>query len=403
VVLVVQNLGVPKDRRVWREARALASAGYRVTVVAPAAPGEAAREHLEGVDIRRYRRGPGRAGTVGQILELVVGLAGTAWQLARLRIAGPVDVVHTANPPDTTVLVACLLKWSGGTRFVYDQHDLVPELLDLRAGEADGLGATIMRATAPVFRALEAASYRLADLVVTPNDSYRRVAMTRGRVPAAAAVTVRSGPDTVHARAQEPRTGPLVVAFAGVMGRQDRLDVLLDAAAALLERRPGAVRLDLIGEGDDVPRLRARVEALGIADAVSWPGWLSGEDLEARLGAADVAVSLDDDNPFCQMSTMCKVPEYLALGLPCVIADLVENRVTAAEAALYYQPGNAGELAKWLEELLDDPSLLAKLGDAASARAPALLWSASAPRLLAAYEWMLDGRPPPAGDQTLPA
>lgn len=403
VVLAVQNLGVPKDRRVWREATTLAGAGYRVTVVAPAGRGERRRERLQGVDICRYWGGPQLPGALGQVVEVLVGLCGVLVELARLRARGPVTVLHTANPPDTTVVAAALLRRTGGTRYVYDQHDLCPELMHLRAAEASGSTAWALRLLTPAVRAFEAWSYRAADLVVTPNNSYRCIATSRGGVPADAAVTVRSGADEVRLRLGGPaRTDGLRVAYAGVMGRQDRVDVLLEAAALLQARRPGAVHVDLIGDGDDVPHLRLLADRLQLDGSVTWAGWLTGEALTARLALADVGVSLDDDNPFCQLSTMSKVPEYLALGLPCVLADLHENRETAGAAAAYFEPGSAIELSKRLEELVDDPALCQQLAENAAARAPSIVWSASADRLLAAYEWLLHDGPPVEGDQVLP-
>ena len=402
VVLLVQNLSVPQDRRVWREARSLAGAGHAVSVISPGGPGLARREHLDGVEILRYPPPPHLDGMIGQILETVAALAWTAALLLKLWQRAPIDVVHAANPPDTYVLLARILRVTG-TKFVYDQHDLCPELLAIRSSP----GSMQSRVLSPLVNMLERASYRNADLVVAPNNSYRAIAIARGAVSPERVVVVRSGPDEIRpdlvAGVGARSMSPMVVAFAGVMGRQDRLDLLLEAAAEVLSRRPGAIRLDLIGRGDDVPRLQERASELGIAGAVSWPGWLTGEELVKRLGSASVAISIDDDSLFNRLSTMTKVPEYLALGLPSLIADIPENRVSAGAAACYFQPGDATDMAKRLEELLDDPSLLDELRTAALDRAPHLLWERSAIRLEAAYDWLLRGGPPPGSDQQLPA
>lgn len=398
VVLCVQNLPVPKDRRVWREARTLAAAGHRVAVVAPRGVGERWAERRDGVEILRFPPGPVLQGAAGLVVETAFALVGTALRLAQLAWRAPLRVVHAANPPDTFFLLALPLR-PFGTRFVYDQHDLCPELVDVRLA---GAAAPLRRALRAVLVALERGSYAAAHLVVAPNGSYRRMALTRGRRPPASVVVVRSGPDAARPPAPRPPRTHLVVSFAGVMGRQDRLDVLLEAAADLLRRRPGSVRLDLVGTGDDVPRLRALAESLGVAGSVAWAGWLTGAALDERLAAADVAVSLDDDSPFSRMSTMTKVPEYLALGLPCVVADLPENRVSAGAAALYFTPEDHRELAKRLEELLDDEGLRRRMAAAAAERAPHLLWEASARRLVDAYRWLLDGGPVVPGDQPLP-
>lgn len=406
IVLSVQNLAVPKDPRVWREARTLAQAGYAVSIIAPKEHGQLRHESLDGVDIHRYAPGPVGTRAIGQVVEVVVGLVQTARVLARLRLDGPIDVLHAANPPDTTALLGLLLGPTQ-TRYVYDQHDLCPELLATRTarfGRASALAADL--SLAPLLGFLERLSYRVADLVVVPNNSYRRIACTRGGVMPDVAVTVRTGPDRVRAGGHTGRRGegPLVVTFAGVMGRQDRVDVLLEAAADVLRRQPGAIRLEMVGDGDDRRRLEVLADRLDIGHAVTWRGWLTGRDFDRRLGSADVAVSLDDDDPFSRLSTMIKVPEYLSHGLACVIADLPENRVSAGDAARYFEPGNPVDLAKHLEELARDPALVAEMASAARRRAPALLWSSSAPRLLEAYRWLLDGGPPvQSGDQLIPS
>jgi glycosyltransferase involved in cell wall biosynthesis len=234
--------------------------------------------------------------------------------------------------------------------------------------------------------------------VIAPNNSYRQIALARGGVQPDAVVVVRSGPDTVVPPSAPPRW-PLVVAFAGMMNPQDRVDVLLDAAALVLARRPGALRIELVGTGDDVPRLRQSALDLGIDDVVEFRGWLSGDDLAARLQQATAAVSLDEDNPFNRLSTMTKVPEYLALGLPSVVADLPENRISAGGAARYFAPGDPADLARQLEVLLEQPDELRRLRAEATRRAPALRWEHSARRLVAAYRWLLDGGPAVPGEQ----
>jgi glycosyltransferase involved in cell wall biosynthesis len=160
----------------------------------------------------------------------------------------------------------------------------------------------------------------------------------------------------------------------------------------------------MVGDGDVRPRLEALVRRLAIEDAVRWRGWLTGSDFDRRLASADVAVSLDDDDAFSRLSTMIKVPEYLSHGLACVIADLPENRVSAGDAARYFQPGSPSDLAEHLEALVVDRALVEEMAAAARRRAPRLLWSASAPRLLDAYRWLLDGGPPvSSGDQLISA
>jgi len=391
-VMCVQNMPVPHDRRVWREARALRNAGHDVSVISPGSAQLGRKERLEEIEIRRWGAPPEMSGLVGQVLETLTALAWTSWYLLALRLRGPIDVLHVANPPDTYFVIGRLLRLFG-TRFVYDQHDVCPELLDAQAG-AKSRKARVLR---PFLEALEQESYRCADLVIAPNNSYRSIAIRRGRVDPHSVVVVRSGPDALAFQQATPV--PLVVVFAGMINVQDRVDLLLEAAASVLSRRPGSLRVLVVGTGDDVPRLQALAAARGIDDAVRWTGWLSGDALRDQLQGGSVAVSLDGDDEFSRISTMTKVPEYLALGLPCLLADLPENRVSAGDAAIYFTPGDAASLTTKLDVILDEPGVLGELARGARRRAPSLLWEHSAARLVAAYRWLLESGPVVPGDQ----
>jgi glycosyltransferase involved in cell wall biosynthesis len=380
VVLCVQNLSVPRDPRVWREARDLAAAGYDVSVVCPRSPGSARREVLQAVEILRYPAPRERPGLAGQIIETAAALFWTTLLVLRLRRRGPIEVLHVANPPDTFFLVGLVLR-PFGTRFVFDQHDAVPELLGAQLGPR--------RFRVLVMRVLERLSYSLADLVISTNESYRQLALTRGHKEPDAVAVVRSGPDEVRAVPRVRRSDPPTVVFAGSIGVQDGVEFLLDAAAQLLERRPGLFRVEIFGAGDAVPALQRRADALGISGVITWAGWVERDELLERLASAAVAVSPDDDNSFTRISTMLKVTDYLGLGLPAVVADLPENRVTAADAVSYFRPGDVDSLAKQIEELLDEPELAAELADRARNRAHDLLWEHSRVRLLAAYDALL--------------
>jgi glycosyltransferase involved in cell wall biosynthesis len=396
VVMCSQNLPVPDDRRVWREARTLARAGFYVTVIAPGGHGRPSRERLEGVDLVRYPPAPRAGGLAGMILETARSLAWTTAFVLRLRLRRRIDVLHAANPPDTFFLVGLLVRATGG-RFVFDQHDACPELLVARTSARTPL----VRGARLAFLALERASYRVASLVIAPNNSYRRLAVTRGKCPPTAVIVVRSGPDEGPpvASGRRRHDGPLDVVFAGVVGHQDRVDVLVDAAADVLRRRPGSLRVSIIGDGDAARDLTRHAQQVGIDDAIDWVGWVDGDEVPRRLANADVGVSLDGDDDFSRLSTMTKVGEYLAAGIPCIASDLPENRVTAGDAARYFPAGDAAALAKVFDDLLDDPQALDELAARARERGSRLTWHPGGERLVAAYRWLLFGGPVVAGDQ----
>jgi glycosyltransferase involved in cell wall biosynthesis len=393
VVLCVQNLSVPQDPRVWREATTLRRAGYQVSVVCPLGPNRRGHEEVDGVSIHRYRAPVDTTTTAGYVAETVCALVLSTALVLRLHARRRVAVVHAANPPDTYFLLGWLLR-PLGIRFVYDQHDHCPELMEEKW---HGSPAAVR-----LMRVLERLSLRSAHLVVTANDSSRSIAIARAALPEAGVVTVRNGPETTPAgHAASPMRGPAVVriAYAGRMGTEDGVDVLLKAVAALDRVHPGQIRLDLIGTGEDVPRLRAKAAELGIANLVDWPGWLAAPELAERLSRATIAVSPDLDNAFTRLSTMSKVSEYIASGLAVVAADIPENRVTAADAARYFAAGDVVSLTAAIDSLVLHPEERDALSACARRRAPLLVWAKSAERLLAAYRWLLDGGPPVQGSQ----
>lgn len=392
VALCVQNMSVPRDPRVWREAKALAAAGHQVTVICPLDDAQARREVLEGIDIVRYRAPRSVRGPVGHALETLNAVVRTAAATIALRRRGRLEVLHAANPPDAFFVVALLMR-PLGTRFVFDQHDLSPELAEVKWPGRHNARR--------LMAALERLSCRTADLVIVANNTYRKRLLNLHRLPADKVVVVRNGPDRAGRIAAAPQGPPLVVAYAGVMGAHDGVATLLDAVAIVHERKPGSTRLVMIGSGDDLQRLRTRSAGLGIDGITTWAGWLSGEHYSRALHSAHVGVSPDPDDALTRHSTMIKVTEYVAGGLACLIADLPENRVTAGDAALYFKAGDPEDLARRLEQLIEQPELVQELSLKAAARGPAVAWPSSADRLVAAYRRLLDRGPELSGEQVL--
>jgi len=388
----VQNESVPRDRRVWLEAKTLAAGGHQVAVICPRDLGEARVEIREDIEIYRYPAWQPLSGPLGYAAETLNALLWTTLLSLRLRLRGPIDAFHAANPPDTLFLPAVMLR-PFGTRFVFDQHDVCPELAEVKWGRHRILSALL--------RLLERASYGTASLVLAPNNSYRQIALRRGRMKSSQVVVVRNGPAVAHRLASPSPAPPLIVALAGILERHDGGRLLLDAAAMVAARRPGSIRIDIIGSGTDLVNLQRQAYRLGLVGLVSWAGWLRGEDYYKRLHSAHVGVSPDPDHPFSRVSTMMKVAEYLAGGMACVAADLPENRATAGDAALYFRPGDAADLARRLDELIDAPALLEELCRRARHRGPSLVWSHSAERLASSYRWLFGQGEPVASEQAV--
>jgi len=402
VLFISENAPVPSDRRVWNEARTLHAAGWEVVIVCAQGNGRHAApfELIDGIEIHRFPLRPASGGPLGYAREYGQAM----WRIRRLaRRLGRerrFDVVHACNPPDFLLLAALGLRRQGA-RFVFDHHDLVPELYQSKFGRGGPLHRVAV--------AFERIPYRLADVVISTNGSYRRVALERGRVAADTVFVVRNGPDLDRFRPAEPdpawrRGRPHLLAYLGIMGPQDGLDHALEALGRLHARRDDWQAV-FIGEGDMLEEMRALAGRLGIADHVEFAGWRYDDDIRTILSTADVCLAPDPPSPLNDVSTMIKIPEYMAMGRAIASYDLTESRVSAGDAALYAAPGDVDGFAARIDELLGDPELRARMGARGRERVEReLSWQHSEPLLLAAYEHALQRRAAPAPSlETVPA
>lgn len=392
VVLLVENLPVPLDRRVFQEAKALARAGWKVTVICPRGSGSMhkLRQCLEGIEILRY---PQRAasGLAGYLTEYLPSMVFTTAWLLFVRLRGRIDVIHGCNPPDLFWLLGRVARlW--GAKYVFDQHDANPELAATKWGDRGFLGTLLINVTAW----LEQRSYQTADLVIAPNDSYRQLAIDRGRVPTERAVVVRNAPDVAAYRALARGIPPATrrVGYVGVMGSQDGLDILLDAWSLLhAEADMGDAILELVGDGEARPALEVQARESAISEFVRFHGYRQPTEFVPILAACTVCVAPDPPTPFNNVSTMVKVIDYLAIGRGTVSFNLTETRLAAGDAALIvYQP-TPRALADALLAVLRDDASAARLGAACAAQVQALNldWSHSASVLTQEYARLVAG------------
>ncbi|CAL9406717.1 MULTISPECIES: glycosyltransferase family 4 protein [unclassified Streptomyces] len=388
-LILVENLSVPFDRRVWQECRTLRDAGWEVDVICPRGSKRDTEPEavIDGVRIHRYPLRAATGGPAGYLKEYGTAL----WHTARLaRKVGPVDVVHACNPPDLLFLPALWLK-RRGAKFVFDQHDLVPELYLSRFGRGEDL---LHRGVC----ALERATYRAADVVLATNESYKDVAVRRGGRRPEDVFVVRSAPDTERFHPVDPepelkRGKPHLLCYLGVMGPQDGVDYALRALAKL---RDEVGRTDwhavFVGGGDTFDAMVELSRRLGLAEQVEFTGRVPDADLVRWLSTADVCLSPDPCNPLNDVSTMNKVLEYMVMGRPIVSFDLKEARVSAGEAAVYAKDDDEGEFAALIARLLDDPEQRSRMGRSGQERINGpLAWRHSQAALLAAYEAAVRG------------
>jgi glycosyltransferase involved in cell wall biosynthesis len=382
VLILVENLSVPFDRRVWQESLALRDAGYDVSVICPRGQTRDREPHanVDGVDIYRYPLRTARSGS-----DYAREYFAAVWHSLRIALRlGRFDVVHACNPPDLLFLVAIPLKLRGA-KFVFDQHDLVPELYLSR----------FRRGKNVVYRGLvlfERWTYKLADAVIATNESYRDVALRRGRMPVNRVFVVRSAPALDRFCPTEPDPSlkqgkPHLLCYLGVMGPQDGVDYALRALARL---RDDLARTDwhaaFVGSGDSYEQMVGLSERLNLGDLVTFTGRVSDDELLRYLSTADVGIAPDPLNPLNDVSTMNKILEYMAMSRPIVSFDLRESRVSAGEAALYAPPNDEAAMARLIGELLDDPAQRERRGRIGRERiANSLSWEHSRRELLKGY------------------
>jgi glycosyltransferase involved in cell wall biosynthesis len=393
VLILVQNLPVPFDRRVWQEATALTAAGYEVHVICPRTPAyPRRRELIDGIHIYRYAPGPEADSSVGAYLvEYSVAVLSQALLAIGVRTRRRIDLVHICNPPDLLFLCALPLL-ALGARLIYDHHDACPELMIAKGRPA---GSRLVR----LMTRLERLTYRFATVSIETNGSFREISLSRGGMRPENVFVVRSAPAAGRFAAAEPdeqwrRGRKHLVGYVGIMGSQDGLDYLLDAAAEIIRRGRDDVQFVLAGDGTELPRLRTRAAELGLGDQVEFTGLISSDRLLGSiLSTADVCVSPDEVNAMNDISTMNKIMEYMSLGKPIVQFGMTEGRVSAADASLYAAANDAADMADCILRLVDDEALRTRMGEVGQQRMrTSLSWEAQVPELLAAYDRAL-GQP----------
>lgn len=388
VLIIVQNLPVPFDRRVWLEATTLAAAGYRVSVICPKMKGlNAGRETVEDIDIHRYPLPIDAQGALGFVAEFVWCFTMTALLTCRVALFGRgFDVLHACNPPEIYWPLGLFWRLFGKV-FVFDHHDLSPEMFQAKFGRDRG---------GVLFKALlflERMTFRTAQIVITTNESHAAIAVCRGGKRPDEVYVVRSGPELsrfhVHERSAEWSQGKrFLVAYLGEICTQDGVDHLVRAMRILrdqLGRRD--VQCVFMGGGPHQPAIVRYAEAIGVAECCTFLGRVSDETLCRVLSSADIGIDPDPKNAWSDKSTMNKVVEYMHFGLPVLAYDLHETRVSAGDAGLYVEANSEQALAAGMVRLLDDAAARERMGQAGRARVrEALAWSYSVPPLLASYD-----------------
>ena len=385
ILIIVQNLPVPFDRRVWLECQALTSAGYRVAVVCPKGKGDPGYEVIDGVEIHRYRPYAPGGSKLSFVAEYAYSFLATAWHTLKARRNGRFAVIQACNPPDIFWPIALAFRLER-TKFVFDHHDLCPELFLSRFENPPALP----------FKGLlwlERRTFRTARHVISTNESYRQIAIERGGKSPGDVTVVRTGPNPDRLKRgpadEELKRGRKhLVAYIGVMGPQDGVDIAVRAAGIIVrEFGRDDIAFTLIGSGDSYDELVALRDELNLQGHVEFTGRAPDELVTKIMSTASAGLSPDPKNPLNDVSTMNKTMEYMAFELPVVAFDLRETRVSAQDAAVYATPNDVHEYAKALVGLLDDDAARAQLGKLGRARVEDdLAWSHQERAYLGVYQ-----------------
>lgn len=384
VLMIVENLPLPFDRRAWQECRTLRAAGAEVAVICPTGKGHEARyEVREGIHIYRHPLPVDARGALGYLLEYTAALWHESWLAWKIFRRHGFDTIHACNPPDLIFLVALPFK-ALGRAFVFDHHDINPELYEAKFNRRGLFWRILMLA--------ERLTFKAADVVISTNDSYREIALTRGRKAPEDVFVVRSGPDLSRLHPVRPnpdwRNGRAhMIAYLGVMGDQEGIDLLLEAARIATQEGGADIQFVLVGGGPALAAMQAQAEAMGLAGHVTFTGRAPDAVLFEVLSTADICVNPDRVNPMNDKSTMNKILEYMAFSKAIVQFDVTEGRRSAEGASLYAKPNDPADLARLMAELLADPERRTRMGNEGRARIEgSLAWPHQIPALIAAYQ-----------------
>lgn len=394
ILIIVQNLPVPFDRRVWQEATSLRRHGFGVAVICPKkGKCRASYERLEDIDIYRYPLVyEAYRGALGYFVEFVYCWLASLWLALRAYVHQPFHAIHACNPPDTFFALAMLFR-PLGVKFVFDHHDLCPEMYVAKGRERTGL----------LYRGLlflERLTLRSADVVIAVNESHRQIALERGGISDQRIVVVRSGPRRAWADIHTPhpelkRGRKYMVMYLGEMCEQDGVAHMLCAIQAYRTIVPDDTLFAFCGGGPDQPRMKAMAEEMGLGPVSHFTGRIPDETLWEYLSTADVCIDPDPLTEWSNMSTMNKIIEYMAFGKPIVAFDLTEHGRSAQSAAVYIPGNDDAAMGRAIRELLLDPERRQAMSQFARQRfREELAWENSEKRLVATYRELLPGQMP---------
>ena len=392
VLIIVENLPVPFDTRVWQEATTLAENGYVVSVICPKGKGyDKEYEYMKGVHIYRHDLPTEGNGALGYAREYFIALREEYRLAKKIYKERGFHVIHGCNPPDNIYMVAKRFR-KYGVDYVFDHHDICPELYEAKFGKATGL----------LYKSqlwLERQTYKNCVFAFVTNESYKKIAIERGGMKADNVFVLRSGPKLERLKIQPAkpeikRGKKYMVGYLGVIGQQEGIEYLLQAADYIKNTvRRDDIFWGIVGGGPHLDALREECKRMGLQDIVEFTGRVPDDKMLDYLNTADVCVNSDKYNSMNDKSTMNKILEYMALGKPIVQFELTEGRYSAQNASLYAEPNNAKDMANKIMELLDNPEKRKEMSEFGRKRiVNELSWEHTSKALLEGYDRYFKGK-----------
>jgi glycosyltransferase involved in cell wall biosynthesis len=385
VLIIVENLPVPFDRRVWSEATTLRDAGHFVSVICPKAPGyQRSHEIIDGISIYRHPLPLEARGAAAYFVEYPAALFCEFLLSLKVWRRHGFDVIHACNPPDLIFLIGAFYKIFAGKKFVFDHHDANPEFYEAKFGRRDFLWKLL--------RIAEKLTFKVADISIATNESYRRIAIERGGMRPERVFVVRSGPNLDRVKNLPPdsawrRGRRFLVGYVGVISRSEGLDLLLSSISHIVHSRGRHdIQFVVAGSGPELEAVKQISKTMKLVDHITFTGRIDDVKLFTMLSTADVCLNPDRVTAMNNISTMNKIMEYMALCKPIVQFDLREGRVSALRASLYAKANDPVDFAEKVLELIDSPERRIRMGEYGRKRVEErLAWHHEQPKLLHAY------------------
>ncbi len=390
VLIVVENLPLPFDRRVWQEARTLKAAGAQVSIICPVGKGyEKRHEVIDGIEIYRHTLPLEASGAIGFLAEYGAALFWETLLAWKIFFKRRFDVIQGCNPPDLIFLVALPFKLLG-VKYIFDHHDINPELYEAKFNKRGFFWQLMVL--------FERLTFKFANVSIATNESYKAIAIERGGMAPDRVHVVRSGPDLSRLKLVPPvhswKNGRAhMVGYVGVMGEQEGIDLLIDAVEHIVRTKQREdIQFVLVGGGPALEDLKALTIKKGLADFITFTGRAPDQQLFEVLSTMALGVNPDRVNAMNDKSTMNKIMEYMSLEKPMVQFDVTEGRFSAQQASLYARANDPVDMAEKIIELVDDPDRRAMMGRYGRERVVSELnWQHQITPLLAAYTQALDG------------